>query len=86
MPRLKKRFNSAELRKARAAAYRHTKYSDIAEFIGVDTKTLWRYRQNEQFAAALLAGRRRRERQEMRLVGINTTTLSSVIYVDSLDI
>lgn len=70
MPRLKKRFDNAELRKARAAAYRYTKYSDIAEFIGVDTKTLWRYRQNEQFADALKSGWRRRERQGWRKMGI----------------
>lgn len=69
--RLKKKFTHAELRKARAAAYRYTKFSDIAEFIGVDTKTLWRYRQNEQFADALKAGRRRRYRQDLRRLNID---------------
>ena len=68
--RLKKKFSNAELRKARAAAYRYTKYSDIADFIGVHTKTLWRYRQNQQFADALKAGWRRRERQGWRKMGI----------------
>lgn len=69
--RLKKKFTHAELRKARAAAYRYTKYSDIADFLGVDTKTLWRYRQNEQFADALKAGRRRRYRQDLRRLNID---------------
>lgn len=71
MPRLRKKFTHADLRLARAAAYRYTKFSDIAEFIGVDTKTLWRYRQNEQFADALKAGRRRRYRQDLRRLNID---------------
>lgn len=71
MPRLRKKFTHADLRLARAAAYRYTKYSDIADFLGVDTKTLWRYRQNEQFADALKAGRRRRYRQDLRRLNID---------------
>jgi transcriptional regulator with XRE-family HTH domain len=71
VPRLRKKFTNADLRKARAAAYRYTKYSDIADFLGVDTKTLWRYRQNKQFADALKAGRLRRWRQDLRALDID---------------
>lgn len=71
MPRLRKKFTNADLRKARQAGYRFNKLADIAEFIGVDTKTLWRYRQNKQFADALDAGRRRRYRQDLRALDID---------------
>lgn len=85
MPRLKKRFDNADLRKARAAAYRYTKYSDIADFLGVNTKTLWRYRQNQQFADALKAGWRRRERQGWRKMGIcPDETESSFAELDAM--
>jgi transcriptional regulator with XRE-family HTH domain len=71
MSRLRKKFTHADLRLARAAAYRFTKLADIARFIGVDQKTLWRYRQNQQFADALDAGRRRRYRQDLRRLDID---------------
>lgn len=86
MPRLKKRFNNADLRLARAASYRYTKFSDIADFLGVDRKTLWAYRQNEQFSDALMAGRRQRERREMRAAGINPDTLHVWNSIDLSDI
>lgn len=85
MPRLRKKFTHADLRLARAAAYRYTKYSDIARFIGVDQKTLWRYRQNQQFADALKAGWRRRERQGWRKAGFDVDeTEASFAELDAM--
>lgn len=71
MGRLKRKFTVEELKKANSAAYRFKDFARIAEYLGIDRRTLYIWRKDEQFSAALRAGWRRRERQDWREAGFD---------------
>lgn len=71
MPRLRKKFTNADLRQARAAAYRFSKLKDIAAYLGIGLTTLYEWRQHEVFTNALAAGRKRRSRAILRSLAID---------------
>jgi hypothetical protein len=66
MGRLRRKFTVEALKKANSAAYRFKDFARIAEYLGIDRRTLYIWRKDEQFSAALRAGWRRRERQDWR--------------------
>jgi hypothetical protein len=69
--RLRKRFSNADLRRARQAGYRFNKLKDIAAYLGIGLTTLYEWRQHEDFADALVAGRKRRYRAILRELAID---------------
>jgi hypothetical protein len=69
MSRLRRKFAVEVLKKANSAAYRFKDFARIAEYLGIDRRTLYIWRKDEQFSAALRAGWRRRERQDWRNMG-----------------
>lgn len=71
MPRLRKKFTNADLRRARQAGYRFNKLKDIAAYLGIGLTTLYEWRQHEDFAAALAAGKKRRYRAILRELAID---------------
>ena len=71
MPRLRKKFTNADLRKARQAGYRFNKLKDIAAYLGIGLTTLYEWRQHEVFSDALAAGKKRRYRAILRELAID---------------
>ncbi|MDD2998728.1 MAG: hypothetical protein PHV05_06660, partial [Candidatus Riflebacteria bacterium] len=59
------------LKKANSAAYRFKDFARIAEYLGIDRRTLYIWRKDEQFSSALQAGWKRRERQGWREAGFD---------------
>jgi hypothetical protein len=71
MPRLRKRFTNADLRRARQAGYRFDKLKDIAVYLGIGLTTLYEWRRHEVFSDALYAGKKRRYRAILRELAID---------------
>ncbi|HNX77896.1 MAG TPA: hypothetical protein PLM07_06700 [Candidatus Rifleibacterium sp.] len=71
MGRLKRKFTVEELKKANSAGFHGGNFTEMAAYLNVTRRTLFNWLKDESFAAAIQAGKRRRERQGWREMGFD---------------
>lgn len=71
MGRQKKTFSKAELKRANSAGFHCKNYSEMALYLGITRRSLFNWLKHDDFASAIQAGKRRRERYEWRKMGFD---------------
>lgn len=71
MGRQKKTFSQAELKKANSAGFHGGNFTEMAAYLKVTRRTLFNWLKHEDFAEAVQAGKRRRERLGLRKMGFD---------------
>lgn len=71
MGRLRRKFTVEELKKANSAGFNCKNFTEMAAYLSITRRTLFNWLKDESFAAAIQAGKRRRERQGWRKMGFD---------------
>jgi hypothetical protein len=77
MGRQKKTFSQAELKKANSAGFHGGNFTEMAGYLNITRRTLFNWLKDESFAAAIQAGKRRRERSGLRKMGFDPNETES---------
>jgi 16S rRNA U516 pseudouridylate synthase RsuA-like enzyme len=78
MPRLHKRFDNALLMQIRNAVYYGGANYEIAERIGVDRKTWYHWRKNENVRRAIKEGINKRKKMMLKKIGFTIVAISEI--------
>lgn len=71
MGRLRRKFTVEELKKANSAGFNCKNFTEMAAYLSITRRTLFNWLKDESFAAAIQAGKRRRDRSGLRKMGFD---------------